>query len=251
MTPGKPDRVYYRGTMRDNARQAMTAMHDHISRVFPDVCPMSPELTGTQKPAPPVPAGVGGPAPRASRKAQKAAARKKAKAMAARRRRLERKVLAGKISIGKARKRLGLAPVSAKGTRVKLMKITSQAAPAAPALTPLDPDAIKAALAEANAPLLERIAAQDKALRKQRKALDKIASQPDTSQAPLRGVALTKSSPAPAGPVSAARSAEQAQSAQLQMLHHEWRTNPDPAQREAAYRAMTTQLGINPVNPQT
>ena len=72
MEPGRPERVYYRGTMKDNARQAMTAMHDHISRVFPDVCPMSPELGGTQKPAPQVPVGVGGNAP-VSRKAAKAA----------------------------------------------------------------------------------------------------------------------------------------------------------------------------------
>ena len=38
--PGVPSRVYYTRLQRDNARQAMTAMHDHIARVFPDVCPM-------------------------------------------------------------------------------------------------------------------------------------------------------------------------------------------------------------------
>ena len=114
MEPGKPDRIYYRGTMRDNARQAMVAMHDHISRVFPDVCPMSPELTGTQKPAPPVPAGVGGPAPRASRKARKAAAKKTAKAAARKRRRLEQQVLKGKITVKQARAKLGMKPKTRK-----------------------------------------------------------------------------------------------------------------------------------------
>ena len=64
-------------------------------------------------------------------------------------------------------------------------------------VAPLDPEAIKAAITEANAPLLERIAAQDKTLRKQRKAIDAIASQPDTSQAPLRGVAAVNKTSAP------------------------------------------------------
>jgi hypothetical protein len=226
-TPGRPDRVYYRGTMRDNARQAMTAMHDHIARVFPDVCPMSPELGGTQKPAPPVPEGVGGPAPRRSAKTQKAGTRKKAKTVTRKRRTPERKTPGGKpAAVAKA-----------------------ASVPAPPAA--LSPDVIKAMVTEANAPLLERIAAQDKTLRRQRKALDAIASQPDTSQAPLRGVALTKASAAPAAPQSVAKSAEQAQAAQLQMLHHEWRNSPDPVQREAAYRALTTQLGISPVPSQT
>jgi hypothetical protein len=243
-TPGRPDRVYYRGTMRDNARQAMTAMHDHIARVFPDVCPMSPELGSTQKPAPPVPEGVGGPAPRRSAKAQKAAARKKAKAMARKRRQLERKVLAGKLSIGKARRRLGLKPVPEEPAAV------AKTASAVTLDWALDPEAIKAAVAEATSPLLERVAAQDKALRKLRKTADAIASQPDTSQAPLRGVALNKASAAPAAPQSVAKSAEQAQAAQLQMLHHEWRTNPDPSQREAAWRALTTHLGISPMTTQ-
>ena len=48
MTGGMPEAVHYTGTMRDNARQAMTAMHDHVSRLFPDVCPMSPD-TGTRR----------------------------------------------------------------------------------------------------------------------------------------------------------------------------------------------------------
>jgi hypothetical protein len=260
MTPGKPDRVYYRGTMRDNARQAMTAMHDHISRVFPDVCPMSPELTGVQKPAPQVPEGVGGPAPRASKKAAKAKARKQARAQAAKRRKLERKVVAGKMSISKARKQLGLKPAKgpAKGLAIaKALKARGwtqeqvDTLSPVPSVTPLDPDVIKAAITEANAPLLERIAGQDKTLRKQRKAIDAIASQPDTTQAPLRGVALNKASAAPAGPPLAAESRDLAQAADLMRLRHTWRNSTDPATREAAYRDLTTQLGLTPMTPPT
>jgi len=68
--PGVPSRVYYTRLQRDNARQAMTSMHDHIARTFPDVCPMhgpgrmGEPGAGTR----PVPAGVGGPVPHGASK---------------------------------------------------------------------------------------------------------------------------------------------------------------------------------------
>ena len=268
MTPGTPERVFYRGTMRDNVRQALHALHDHISRITPDVCPMSPQVTGVQKPAPPVPEGVGGPAPRRTAKATKAAKRKAARAQARKRRRLERKVLKGSMSVNKARKKLGLTPKRGKGrgdlkamnlakgaaaTPVKFTDVAGRIAPSAPVVTAFDPEALKTAMTEATAPLLERIAAQDKTLRKQRKAIDAIASQPDTSQAPLRGVALNKSQTpaAPAGPLGVAKSAERAQAAELALLYQDWRNNPDPGLREAAYGAITNLLGLNPMNNKT
>ena len=119
MTGGQPEAVHYQGTMRDNAAQAMAAMHDHVSRMFPDVCPMSPDPEHAQKPAPPVAAGVGGPEPhagKASKKAAKAKAKKAAKAQArktaAKRRRLEAQVLKGKVTVEDARAKLGLDPVA-------------------------------------------------------------------------------------------------------------------------------------------
>lgn len=243
MTAGKPDRVYYRGTMRDNARQAMTAMHDHISRVFPDVCPMSPEITGIQKPAPEVPAGVGGPEPHRGgmKKTAKAKTGKAAKQeMTAKRRKPERPALTRKARNEAA---LGKALKAAGWTQKQVDSLSSP-----PVATPLDPDAIKTAVAEANAPLLERVAAQDKTLRKQAKMLTAIAGQADTSQAPLRGVAMaTKTSAAPAGPPLAAQSRDLAQAAELQRLQNAWRNSSDPATREAAYRDLTNHLGLNPM----
>ncbi|HZY85921.1 MAG TPA: zinc ribbon domain-containing protein, partial [Gemmataceae bacterium] len=250
MTPGMPSRVYYTGAMRDNARQAMTAMHDHISRVFPDVCPMGADVSAIQKPAPQVPNGVGGPAPRSGKsagKAAKAKARKQRKALAAKRRRLERKVLKGEMTVKQARKRLGLKPAVTKAA--KPAPVTKAAAAAQPVL---DPEVIKTVIAEANAPLLERIAAQDKTLRKQRKAIAAIASQPDTSQAPLRGVAMVhKSSAAPAVPQTASATAERVQLAELQRLHYQSRNSPDPAMREASRRDLETKLGLDSMNTQT
>ena len=241
MTPGMPSRVYYTGAMRDNARQAMTAMHDHISRVFPDVCPMSPQVTGIQKPAPQVPEGVGGPAPRSGKKSAKANARKQRKALAAKRRRLEREVLKGTMSVKQARRKLGL---KAKGASP--VPVTKAAAPTV--LPPvIDLDVIKAAVTEATAPLLERQARLEKDNRKLRKVADAIAGQADTSQAPLRGVALTKASAAPAVPQTATASAERVQMAELQRLHYVSRTSPDPGMREAARRDLETKLGLDSV----
>jgi hypothetical protein len=108
-----------------------------------------------------------------------------------------------------------------------------------------DADIIKAAVAEANAPLLERIAGQDKALRKQRKALDAIAGQTDTRHAPNRGVVLTKASSAPAAPMTASVAAEQVQLAELQRLRWTTLNSPDPAMREAARRDLDTKLGLD------
>jgi hypothetical protein len=157
--------------------------------------------------------------------------------------------------------------------RVKLgmEPITPAAPPESPmskgAATPLvaavDPEALKAALTEATAPLQAALsksrkvqARQDKALRRQRRVLDAIASQPDTSQSPMRMAALTKNNaPAvPAGPQTVTGSAEQAQITKMQLLQSEWRNSPDPSRREAAYAELTQMLGVSsmtPPNPMT
>ena len=249
MDPGKPSRMYYTNAMRDNVEQAMRTMHDHIAGVYPDACPMSPQLDDIQKPAPQVPDGVGNLAPRTGRKAAKAAAGKQRKALARKRRRLERKVLKGTMSVKQARRKLGL-----KAKARKPASVAKTATAWVPNTEPghLQPDleALTRAVAEANAPLLERIAAQDKTLRKQRKAIDAIASQPDTSQAPLRGVALAKASAAPAVPQSATATAERVQMAELQRLHYVSRSSPDPGMREAARRDLETKLGLDSMNTQ-
>jgi hypothetical protein len=254
MTPGMPSRVYYTGAMRDNARQAMTAMHDHIAHVFPDVCPVSPDVGDIQKPAPQVPEGVGGPAPRSGKKtakAVKAAARKHRRALAAKRRRLERKVLKGTMTVKQARRELGL-----KTKPGKPVKLTAAAkAAAAPVPVPLaagllDTDVIKAAVAEACAPLLERQARLERDNRKLRKVADAIAGQADTTHAPLRGVTATKASAAPAAPRTATATAEQVQLAELQRLQYVSRTSPDPGMREAARRDLENKLGLGSTTTQ-
>jgi hypothetical protein len=47
---GEPNRVYYRNAQRENAKQAMQAMHDHIAATFPDLCPMGGPGVGGEAP---------------------------------------------------------------------------------------------------------------------------------------------------------------------------------------------------------
>ena len=245
---GAPQRVYYANTMRDNARQAMTAMHDHISRVFPDVCPMSPEPHDVQKPAPPVPAGVGAPEPHAAKSAKaKAKARRKG---------------AGKK--GKAR----LTKSAKAQTAKRAAPPVPDPAPAlAAGLAAPGPDALKAALAEMAVTLGadlrksvgkqfrardRKIRAQDKALRKVARTADAIAGTRDTTGAPYRGASAAKSATttltsAPAGPRTAEQAAELAKSAYIQRLNQEYRDSWNPVDRENARRELTAQLGIDPM----
>ena len=69
--------MHFEGTMADNARQSLNAMHDHLSRRFPDVCPMSPAMGHTQKPAPGVPEAVGAPTPHAPARLPRAGRRRR------------------------------------------------------------------------------------------------------------------------------------------------------------------------------
>jgi len=249
-----PGRQYETSFTRNGAQHAISAMHDHISRIFPDICPMEHSLGDYSRP---VPSPVGGvkPAPGAKKtakaakaKARKAAAakRKAARALAQKRRSLEAKVLKGKVTVEQAREELGLKPVT------KAATATEEAPPAA--ATVLDPEALAAAVA----PLVKRLKRQDKALTAQGKALrkvrrtaDAIAAQPDTSAAPFRGTALTKTSaPAVQAPTPAGY-AEHAQLNRMYLLQQEVLHNPHPGQREAARAELNTLLGTSTMNPQT
>jgi hypothetical protein len=233
------------GAMAMHARdydQAVSAMHDHLSRIAPGMCPMSPPMGSTQKPAPQVPEAVGGPEPHkakaskadkaAKRAARKARTAKKAARVAAQKARRQRK--AGRLAAEKA---------AAPGTLAPILPVPVDAPPA------LDADTITAAVKAAVAPLAKRQRAQDRALRKQRTVLNAIAGQPDTSRAPYRGAggAITKASAGPAAPQTAAEAAALAQTGHLQRLHHDWRHSHIPEVREAAYAELTAHLGLSPM----
>ena len=245
---GAPAQSYFRDSARESAQHAMRIMHDHITTTFPDLCVIGPDHPAPHPVPTPegVPAVTGAPgarglgkASKAERKAQKAAkAAKAAKAKARKARqaardreaRIARRVLKGALTLEDAQVKLGITPPPPEGTKAV------EGAPPEPVPVPVTAEDLAAAVKTATAPLLKTIKRQGKDLRRVQKTADAIAGQPDTTGAPFRATALTKTTPAaPAGPPSVAKSAEQAQATLIAQLYDDWRNNPDPAIRKAAW----------------
>ena len=271
--PGVPSRVYYTRLQRDNARQAMTSMHDHIARTFPDVCPMhgpgrmGEPGAGTR----PVPAGVGGPVPHGASKADEGGDQAAATAETAPitrltpkqfRRQLEKAVFAGEMTCEEAHAQLAQKAAVPGGTAPAIQTLPEIVkAAVAEALhvesVPLEAAEIKsfdfgpvieAAVTRAAAPLLERLEKQDKRLKEQGKVLDAIADQPDPNVTAYRGVALgspatLKASSPPAVGMMAERR-EQAQATLFNEMFTQWRTAVSPEDREYAWEAMKDMTGL-------
>jgi hypothetical protein len=268
--PGVPTRTYYTRLQRDNARQAMASMHDHIAMTFPDLCPMhGPGRMGQPADgARPVPVGVGGPVPHGA--STKAATTEEAatepqettvkaadgdgaedrEVLIAKAAKLERK-------LRKARRAAGL-EVEVTGEPVTLEK-------AAGATGILDADLIKTAAAEAISPLVaslqadlaaarqqiteqgELLTKQAKQLKEIRKTADAIADQPDPNVTAYRGVALAglPKTSSPAGMPTVAQRAEHAQASVFNAMVETWRSDPDPGRREEAYQVLKSMTGLN------
>ena len=246
--PGVPSRVDYTKMQRDNAAQAMSSMHDHIASTFPDLCPMAGPGRMGEPPshARPVPVGVGGPAPHGATKAaeadpvadfEQAAATAKAARKAARKqqRELLDAIIKGETSIEDARAQLGVEPDPVPVTK------------AAGAVTSDEVIAhvIKSAVAEAQAPLLERLGEQDTALAEQRKLLDAMADQPDPRVAAYRGVAYNQT---PAPPAGLLNSPDQRPAGvpdvAYKAMYDQWRNSPDPELRENALKFLMERTGL-------
>lgn len=235
-------RLFYRNTDRDSVAQAMAAIHDHIAATFPSLCPMS------GSPAMPLPEATGKTASSSDAAAPAEVAPDDEEAT---RQWLAGQVLKGDMTVNEAREVLDLPPLGFPTPDL------GQAAAAwtGKAAGAFSPDLIKSAVADAIGPLAEQIAdaretltAQGKLIRKQAKALDALANEPDPAGAPYRGPAFPHplSSLAPEGPVDTVnKAAERSQTALLTTLQHEWRTSPDPSTRERAYQALRAQLGIS------
>lgn len=224
---GVPTRTYYTNAMRNNARQAMLAMHDHIAQTFPDLCPTftgpSPYPSGALPGSRPVPAGIGMPAPHGATKAAKKAKKTKESAVTV---------------TGDA------APVAVVADLEKAVEPTVEKAVTLDLATV--ESMIQKAVAAVNETRDAEVADLKKTIKKTRKQLDELAAQPDP-HGPYRGLALdqlTKSSAAPEVLPSVSR-AERAQDALFRALHDQWRNDPDPMQREVAWRELTKMTKIN------
>lgn len=229
-TTGMPTRVFYSNSQRDNARQAMASMHDHIAQTFPDLCPM--HAAG----APKVNHGV----PEAQKSEETAPTEVPLSEE------ITRLVAKGLLTEEQARDALAPDPVPV----VKAKKPKKDKAE-------MDAAAMKAIVAEAVAPLYEQLEAANKALGEQRKlnkalqkTVDAIASQPDPANSPWRGQAVLQGLPSMPGmaaksaPADAADIAAQAQQALARELQHQFDTSTDPMSREAAWSALSRMRGM-------
>jgi hypothetical protein len=156
-------------------------------------------------------------------------------------------VFKGDTTLDAARAELGLAPLGISEAQSPLAVKTAASGmdpvPAGAGFTAkVDPDLIKAALADATAPLMER-------LEKQEQMLHAIASQPDPAVTAYRGAAIAKASAAPAGPLSVPQRAEHAQDTAYRAMYDQWRNNPDPGLREQAHAYLMGAAGLIPPPP--
>lgn len=241
---GVPSRAYYTNQGRDNARQAMTAMHDHIAQTFPGVCqlgngPATPgQATAPTPNAVPVP--VGTPSTRTATKARSGGGKVKPL-----RKQLEKAVLKGIFTIEEAQALL------AKTDEPEVVKtvepeVTKAAVLDAATVLEIVTKAVGDAVAQRDADHLAEVKELQKAMKKQGKMLDAIAAQPDPV-APYRGVALMNS-PRPGAEVIQKSSAERSRENLAQLLYEQARRDPDPSQREVAWAELNKMAFNNPTS---
>lgn len=268
---GMPTSLTYAHMEKDNARRALVMMHDHLQHQFPQGCPMIEQdaYRVEQKPAVPAIAGKAEDAKpeEVTLKEMNAALSGELsdetleKGM---RKKLAKKVLSGKLTIDEARSKLGraraqkqqsdLADMVEKGimsidearARLNLGPWTSPETPVskgaepeiaktvtAPVQVTIDEGMIKSAVANAIAPLMDKIEKQDKTISEQEARWEAAANLPDPKTASWAGLALNKNA-RPAGVATIAENAERTQVAHLRQAHHVWRTSENPFEREAA-----------------
>lgn len=238
---GAPQRTFYTNAVRDNARQAMQTLHDHIAHTFPDLCPMgaSGAGNGAEAGSRPVPTPVGAvkAAESASPVIDEKAARKAAKKA---RKAAEAAALAQEAVV----KAAGLTEAE---------PVVENAEPEVAKSATVDADVIKSALTEVTGGLLEKLNELEivlKAERKRNKKLEEtveaMASMADPRVQPFNAVSIAPPVLKSASPVgwSVAESAERTQAALMQALVQDARTNPDPSVRERAWAKLYEMNGI-------
>jgi hypothetical protein len=207
---GKPQRMFYSNAQKDNAIQAVRQMHDHISRLFPDICGLGSE-TAAPSNAATAPA-VG-----------KAKKQKAAKTAAAAPHDL--------MTVDEAREPMN--DVLTKAFTPDTFKAAFASATAE----------LTNQLAEANV----RMKRQDKEIKRLNKAVGTLADMPDPHTAPFRGLAqpgALKSYGAQAASPSPAEIAARTQLSLMADLENDFRTSRDPSAREAAWNQICKMRGI-------
>jgi hypothetical protein len=279
---GVPTRIDYAHVEREKARQALSLMHDNVSRMFPPLCPMMPNVAQPEtRPVPPA-AGLG----KQVEPAETAAVVSKAGeapevspeflALAEKgmKKKLGKKVLAGKMTVDEARTKLGRKvtqkalemqqaeliktqfekgaitrdeALKALGFEIETPAIPVEKAIEAPeivkaAIPELSPDIIKSAIAEAIAPLVAQINKQQETITEQEARWEAAANAADPKTTSWAGLAMKS-----AQPVAVTKQAEIAEHTQQMInrqLSHIWRTSENPYEREAARNELDKRGGI-------
>ena len=275
---GVPTRIDYAHVEREKARQALSLMHDNVSRMFPPLCPMMPNVTQPESlPIPPA-AGLG----KQVEPAETAAAVSKsdtpevsaeflALAEKGMKKKLGKKVLAGKMTVDEARTKLGrkVTQKALEMQQAELIKTQFEAgeitrdealkalgftietpapvekAAEAPEIVKsavLDSDVIKSAIAEALAPLVEQINKQQVTITEQEARWEGIADAADPKTTSWAGLAMK--SVQPVAVTKQAEIAERTQQMIDRQLSHIWRTSENPYEREAARNELDKRGGI-------
>lgn len=229
---GVPVRLTYAVMEKERARQAILDMHEHISHMFPQSCPIAcerdPHVQPASRPVPPID-GISKTETAdqdvmvKTEDADLVKARKKMK------KKLGKKILSGKMTVDEARAHLGrnVAQKAAVVDTVRPDEITKS----------ITPDVMKTLMSDLLEPFRVRIEEQDKLLAEQKAVLEKIADQPDPATAPYAGYSIRKSM-RPEGVVTKAEAAERTQAMIIRELDRTARTSENAAQREAAYAAL-------------
>jgi len=292
---GQPQRLNYAMMEKDRARQALMQVHEHLSRQFPEACPIS--LDGPQQPeSRPVPptAGIGksiDPEPAPEQAAPAAALKAEPedagmfmdadvyKGFKKMRKKLGKKVLAGKMTVDEARAKMGRQFAQKSSGEEAVQKSFGPAVPIQP--VPVDPaaaqpeprqwqypvggidaviaaektataEAVKAAVAEATTELKDLLVKQQETfttkLAEQQRVIDAIADQPDPSTAAFSGLAYknpVQKAARPAAVPDIAESAARAQDMIRRNLQSTYYTHSSPAVREAAGQELA-KLGWEP-----
>lgn len=227
----------YSSIAKEQVAQAMIAMHDHLDRVFPGVCPMNGGM--------PLTAGQhhlqmkGADEPDTTKKVSSDGLTKKQRAK--RDAKLTRRVMKGKIPLDQARIAMGKKPKKSpaplephKAAEPEIVKTTML--PVKGGLTRKD---LRAALARSDKSHRREIA-------KLTSIVNVLADQPDPATQPFKGSAVhpIRKAASPAGVQSVADIAARTQSMILGELENTARNSTDPVQREAAWQQVLKMKGL-------
>ncbi len=279
-TPGVPMSIPYAYLEKEKARRALSMMHDHLSTAFPLACPMLAQdaYRVDQVPAVTPTVGVGKsedveitPVSAETVKVEDVSADFVEKAKKKMRKKLGKKVLAGKMTVDEARTQLGRnvsqkaaelekqAQVDDLVAKVDAKILTVDEARSQLGLPPLeksaepvvvkaavieskgtDPEVIKSAVSEALAPFLKQIQEFESYKATAEERFEKLANIADPSTNAFTGIAMNpvKKSAHPAGVPSQAEIAERTQQMMIRQLQRNARISDNPAEREAAWAAL-------------